>query len=98
MLSEVGDAEMVKLGSATTVSVTVVVCCVPPPFPATVMGYVPVGVLEPTMMVIVELPLPGAEIVLGLKLTLAPEGTPEAESAIELLKLPLMAVVMVEVP
>ena len=50
------------------------------------------------MMVIVELPDPGAAIVLGLKLTVVPEGTPEVESAIELLKPLLTVVVSVEVP
>ena len=45
-----------------------------------------------------ELPLPGAAIVLGLKLALAPEGRPEADRAIELLNVPLMAVVIVDVP
>ena len=39
-----------------------------------------------------------AVIGLGLKLTLVPEGTPEAESVIALLKPPLTLVVMVEVP
>ena len=37
MLKRTGEAEMVKLG-AVTVSVTVVVCWVPPPLPVTVMG------------------------------------------------------------
>jgi hypothetical protein len=57
-----------------------------------------VGVLAPTVMVIVELPLPGAGIGLGLKLTVVPEGAPEAERTIELLNPPVMVVVMVEVP
>ena len=56
------------------------------------------GVLEPTVMVMVELPEPGAGIGLGLKLTVVPEGTPEAERLMELLKLPLIVVVIVEVP
>jgi hypothetical protein len=45
----------VKLGAAVTVSVTVALCWTPPPFPLTVMGYVPVAVLDPTVIVIVEL-------------------------------------------
>src|ERR1039458_9084470 len=49
-------------------------------------------------MVIVELPPPGAPIVLGLKLTLAPRGTPVAERLMELLNPPLMVVVMVDTP
>jgi hypothetical protein len=81
-----------------TVRVTVDVCRRPPPEAVIVMGYVPVGVLEPTVNVIVELPEPGAGIVLGLKLVVAPVGTPEAVKLIELLKPPLTDVVMVEVP
>ena len=50
------------------------------------------------MMVIAELPDPGAEIVVGLNVTVVPAGMPEAEKLMELLKPPLMAVVMVEVP
>ena len=49
-------------------------------------------------MVMVELPDPGAGIGLGLKLTVVPEGMPEAERVIALLKPLLMVVVMVEVP
>ena len=56
------------------------------------------GVLLPTVMVIVELPPPGAGIVLGLKLTVVPVGMPEADKLIALLKLPLMVVVIVDVP
>ena len=56
------------------------------------------GVLAPTVMVIVELPLPGAGIGLGLKLTVVPDGIPEAESVMELLKPPLMVVVIIDVP
>src|SRR5208283_771577 len=89
---------MVKLGAAVTVSVTVAVRWSPPPLAVTVMGYVPTGVLDPTAMVMVELPAPGAGIVLGLKLTVVPVGTLEAERLMELSKPPLMAVVMVDVP
>ena len=49
-------------------------------------------------MVMVELPEPGAGIVCGLKLTVVPDGRPEADRLMELLNAPLMAVVMVEVP
>jgi hypothetical protein len=38
ILRELGDAEIVKVGPAVTVSVTVVLCWIPPPFPVTVMG------------------------------------------------------------
>ena len=54
--------------------------------------------LDPTVMVMVELPPPGAVIVLGLKLTVVPLGAPEADRLIALLKPPLTVVVMVEVP
>src|SRR4051794_23401470 len=81
-----------------TVSVTVVLCCMPPPLPVTVMGYVPGAVVLPTVMVIEEVPVPGAAIGLGLKLTVVPEGTPEAERVIELLKPFRAVVVIVEVP
>ncbi len=50
------------------------------------------------MIVIVEVPDPGAGIVLGLKLTVTPVGIPDAVSAIELLNPPLTALVMVDVP
>src|SRR5664280_1541944 len=98
MVREAGDAEIVKFGAPVTVSVTVAVRWIPPPLPVTVMGYVPTGVLAPTVMVIVELPEPGAGIVLGLKLTVVPVGAPEADRLIELLKPPLTVVVIVEVP
>ena len=49
-------------------------------------------------MVMVELPDPGAGIGLGLKLTVVPEGAPDAERVMALLKPPLMVVVIVEVP
>jgi len=49
-------------------------------------------------MVIVELPDPGAGIGLGLKLTVVPEGIPDADRLIALLNPPLMVVVIVEAP
>ena len=54
--------------------------------------------LAPTVMVIAELPDPGAGMVAGLKFTVVPEGTPLADKAIELLKPPLTVVVIVDVP
>ena len=83
---------------AVTVSVTVVLCWIPPPLPVTVMGYVPVAVPDPTVMVMVEVPEPGAGIVCGLKLTVVPEGAPELDKLMELLKPPLIVVVSVDVP
>src|SRR5208283_5311599 len=93
-----GAAEIVKLGTVVTVRVTVVVCCTPPPLPVTVMGYVPTGVPPPTFMLIVEVPAPGAGIVLGLKLTVVPEGTPDADRVIALLNPPLTVVVTDDAP
>ena len=52
----------------------------------------------PTVTVIFELPAPGDAMLGGLKLTLAPVGRPDADRLMELLKPPLMAVVIVEVP
>src|SRR5215469_5573617 len=97
-LTEVGAALMVKLGGAMTVSVTLVVCWVPPPLPVTVMLYVPTAVLLPTAIVMVDEPEPGAAIGLWLKMTVVPEGTPLADRLTALLKPPLTVVVMVEVP
>src|SRR5271166_3490913 len=49
-------------------------------------------------MVMVEVPAPGAGIVLGLKATVVPDGAPELDRLMELLKPPLIAVVIVEIP
>ena len=49
-------------------------------------------------MLMVELPEPGAAIGLGLKLTVVPEGTPDADSVMAPLKPPLIVVVIVEFP
>ena len=49
-------------------------------------------------MVIVELPDPGAEIVCGLNDTVVPDGTPEADKLMELLKPLLTVVVISDVP
>ena len=49
-------------------------------------------------MVMVELPDPGAGMVVGLNATVVPDGMPEAERLMEPLKPPLMTVVMVDVP
>ena len=89
---------MVKLAVVVTVRVTVVDCCSPPPLPVTTMLYVPAAVPPPTARVSVELPPPGAEIGLGLKVADVPDGTPVADSKIALLNPPLTAVVMVETP
>ena len=82
---------------AVTVRVTIVVGAKPPPVAFTVIEYVPVGVLAPTVTVIAELPEPGAGIVLGLKLTVVPEGAPDAVKLTALLNPPPIAVVTVDV-
>lgn len=51
-----------------------------------------------TVMVIVELPDPGAGMVCGLKLTLVPDGAPEAERLTAPLNPPVTVLVMVVVP
>lgn len=45
-----------------------------------------------------DVPVPGAGIVLGLKPTVVPVGTPVADNATALLKMPPIVVVMVEDP
>src|SRR5208337_5274315 len=52
----------------------------------------------PTVMVMAELPAPGAGIVLGLRPTVVPAGAPDAERLIELSKPAMIVVVMVDVP
>ena len=54
--------------------------------------------LAPTWIVIVEAPSPGAGMGFGLKLAVAPVGSPEADKLIELLKPPLIVVESVAVP
>ena len=54
--------------------------------------------LLPTVMVMLEVPEPGAGIVLGLKLTVVPDGAPNADRLIALLKPPLIVLVIVDVP
>ena len=54
--------------------------------------------LLPTVIVMVELPAPGAAMGLGLKVTVVPEGIPVADRLMALLKPPLMVVVRVEEP
>jgi len=97
---DAGNAASVKLGwpEEVTISVAIGFCVSPPPFTLTVMGYVPTTVLAPTLKVIVELPAPGAAIVLGLKLTLVPAGTPTADNDMALLKPPETVVETVAVP
>ena len=59
---------------------------------------VPVLEPAPAMIFSVDAPEPGAAIFAGVKLTLTPDGRPDAVRAIAELKLPETAVVIVEVP
>ena len=52
-----------------TLKVTVVVCVTPPPVAVMVMERLPSRAREPVLMVMVEVPDPGAIIELGLKVT-----------------------------
>ena len=96
--SEVGAAEMVKLGLAVavTVSETMVVSIVLPEVPVTVMLNVPVAVDEATVIVIVEVPVPVIEA--GLKPTVTPVGWPVAVKETAESKPPVAVLVMVDVP
>jgi len=96
--TEVGEAEMVKLGlaGAVTVNVTVVVSVVLPEVPDTVMLYVPVAVDAATVKVIVELPAPVIEV--GLKPTVTPVGCPDALKLMAELNPPVTVLVTVDVP
>ena len=88
----------VPVVGTVTVSDTVAVCMIPPPVPVTVIGYVPAVVVEATVMVMLDVPEPGAGTDVGLKLTVTPVGWPLADKAIAELKPPEMAVVIVDVP
>ena len=81
-----------------TSRVTVVVCVMPPPVAVTVIVCFPVGALLPTLMVICEVPLPGAFMELGLKVTVVELPSPDADKLIAELKPPETVVVIVEVP
>jgi hypothetical protein len=100
-LSMVGFALMLKSGAGpltVTVRETVVVWVMPPPVPVTVIVYV-FGVTDgPTAMVMVEVPEPGAAMEAGLKVTVTPDGWPEADKATAELKPPVAVLVTVELP
>jgi hypothetical protein len=59
---------------------------IPPPVADTVVLKVPVVAVLLAVKVSVELPLPGAAIVAGLKLAVTPVGNPEIERAMDELK------------
>ena len=70
----------------------------PPPVAVTVMVYVFGVTDDPTVMVMVEFPEPGAAMEPGLKVTVTPVGSPETDKAMAELKPPVALVVMVEFP
>src|SRR5689334_12728588 len=81
-----------------TVTETVVVCVLPPPVPVTVIGNVPVAVVDATVMPMLDVPEPGAAIDDGVKVTVMPAGAPEEVSATAALNPPAMADVIVDEP
>jgi hypothetical protein len=85
-----------RFAARRTSSETVVVWLVEPLVPVTVMVCVPVVARRDTVMVMVELPEPVME--LGLKLTLTPEGWPEADKETAESKPPVTAEVIVTEP
>ncbi|HKV38478.1 MAG TPA: hypothetical protein VJX67_04630 [Blastocatellia bacterium] len=68
----------------------------PPPVAVTVTVELPAGVAEPAVTVIVDDPDPGAPIEAGLKLAVAPEGSPDADNEIAELNPPDIVVDIVE--
>ena len=70
----------------------------PPPVAVIVMVLFPVLAPECTVIVRVDVPEPGAARVVRLKLTVTPDGMPDADNAIAELKPPETVVVIVEVP
>ena len=98
--SDVGEAEMVKLGGgrAVTFKLTVIEFVVVPAVPVMVIGYVPVVVPAATVRVRVDVPEPGAAMDAGLKPAVTPVGRPDADKAIAELKPFRAVVVIVEVP
>ena len=68
---------------------------IPPPVALMVMVLLPVDALEPTLTVIVDVPLPGALMEVGLKVTEFELPCPDADKAIAELKPPATVVVTV---
>ena len=79
------------------VSVTVVVCVMPPPFAVTVIVRVPSEAFLPTRIVIVEVPDP-PEIELGLNVTVCEPPCPEADKLIAEPNPPVAAAEIVTFP
>jgi len=76
----------------------VVVWVTLPPFPVTVIVEVPVLALLFTVIVMVDVPEPGAAIGFGLKLAVTRDGRPLADKVIAELKPPEIVVVIVDFP
>jgi hypothetical protein len=95
-----GEALSVKSGVAAAVIVRaiVVLLVMPPPVALTVTFTVPVVAVLLAAKVSVELPLPGAAMVLGLKLAVTPAGSPAIDSEMAELKPPLTVVEIVLLP
>ena len=89
-------AERVKLWPDVIVSETVVVSVMAPEVPVTVMGYSPGTVVVPTVMVMIEVPVPVIEV--GLNPTVTPAGWPVAVKPTDESKPPVTVLVMVDVP
>src|SRR5579863_5451311 len=99
MVRLVGLALMLKSATApVTARETPVVWVMPPPVAVTVIVYVPMATVDPTVIVMVEDPEPGAVIEPGLKLTVTPAGCPEADKVMAESKLPVTLVVIVDCP
>jgi hypothetical protein len=97
IVSELGDALIVKLGFVpVTVRLTVVVSVVLPEAPFTVMLYVPATLVEATVKVSVELPAPVIEA--GLNATVTPVGAPLADNVIVESNPPLTVLLIVVLP
>ena len=77
-----------------TVRPIVVECDLPPPEPPIETLYVPAVTADPTRIVNVDEPAPGAPMFAGLKPAVAPAGKPEPERAIAESKLPEVVVVI----
>ena len=71
---------------------------IPPPLAVIVIVRVPVVALEVVLMVIFDVPDPGAAIEVGLKVMVSPLPWPEAVKLMAELKVPDAVVVMVELP
>ena len=95
-----GEALTAKSGVAAALIVreTVVLLVMPPPVALMVTVAVPVVAVLLAVNVRVELPLPGAAIVLGLKLAVTPAGNPAIDNEMAELKPPLTVVETVVVP